>query len=100
MYRVKLCRVATQVLCLSFAQAFVVSTIYLPIMAPPAWGQASTIDTVPDNQRRSRQELEEAEKAAERARIQRLIEGDGDVTYADVLKDPDNIELNFRFAQT
>jgi hypothetical protein len=88
------------VLRISFAQVLVLSFLYVPIAAPPALGQASTIDTVPDNQRRSQLELEEAEKAAERGRIQRLIEGGADVTYADVLKDPDNIDLNFRFAQT
>ena len=40
----------------------------------------------------------EAERAGERARERSVFEGPP-VDYADVLKDPDNVELNYRFAQ-
>ncbi|MGB0629182.1 MAG: tetratricopeptide repeat protein [Alphaproteobacteria bacterium] len=62
--------------------------------------QQGAVESVPDAARRSQRELEDAAKAAERARIQRLLDSGGEVTYQDVLKDPDNIELNLRFART
>lgn len=100
MFRVKLRRLATRMLCLHIAQLSLLSTLSLSVLPLTASAQTGAIDTLPDDRRRTQQELEEAEKAAERARIQRLIEGGGDVAYSDVLADPDNIELNFRFAQT
>src|SRR6185295_8747340 len=41
----------------------------------------------------------EAERTGERAREQEPFEGPR-VDYADVLKEPDNVDLNYRFAQT
>jgi len=40
----------------------------------------------------------EAERAAEAAEEERALEGE-DVTYAQILADPDNVDLNYRYAQ-
>lgn len=66
--------------------------------AAPA--QTVDLENPGEVQRRSQEEIERTSRAAERARLQRILDSGGDVSYADVLKDPDNIPLNFRFAQT
>ena len=65
-----------------------------------ALAQNAQIDDFPDAQRRLQEQLERTDDAAYRARIGRLLDSGGDVSYADVLGDPDNIGLNYRFAQT
>jgi tetratricopeptide (TPR) repeat protein len=65
-----------------------------------ALAQNAQIDDFPDAQRRLQEQLERTDDAAYRARIGRLLDSGGDVSYADVLRDPDNIGLNYRFAQT
>ncbi len=42
----------------------------------------------------------QTEKAAEQAKARRPLETKEEVTYEDILKDPDNINLNFRFAKS
>ena len=81
------------------------SAFVLPVLlalAAPADGiaQQGGVENAPESTRRSQQELEDAARAAERARIQRLLGSGEEVTYQDVLKDPDNIELNLRFARS
>ncbi len=65
-----------------------------------ASAQNVQIEDLPDAQRRLQEDLERTGDASYRARIERLLDSGGDVTYADVLRDPDNIALNYRFAQT
>lgn len=78
----------------------VVPLLFASVSPVPAVAQQGGIENAPDATRRSQQELEDAAKAAERARIQRLLESGEEVTYQDVLKDPDNVELNLRFARS
>lgn len=70
------------------------------LIAVPVAAQNLDIDDARDEQKRSQEEIDRASSAAERARLQRLLDSGGDVTFADVLRDPDNIRLNYRFAQT
>ncbi len=69
-------------------------------LSPGASAQNVTVDGVPDAQRRLQEDLERTDSTAFRARIESLLQSGGDVAYTDVLRDPDNIDLNFRFAQT
>ena len=67
----------------------------LLLLAPVAWAQ--TTDT--DELERETTEAEERARAAGEALDYRAVEDGEPVTYADVLRDPDNVELNFRFAR-
>ena len=67
------------------------------VIATPA-GWAQTIIT--DQPERETTAAEQAQQAAERAADFRAEDPFRPVTYADVLKDPDNIELSFLFART
>lgn len=53
-------------------------------------------------ERATRQELREtqATRAAEEARKRGEAEGDGEVTYEQVMADPDNLDLNYRYARS
>jgi hypothetical protein len=46
-----------------------------------------------------REEKEKIEKVTQEAQKKRFIEGLAKINYPDVLKDPDNIVLNFKYAQ-
>lgn len=67
------------------------------LLGGPANAQVTSKES--ESSRRATQQRIKAGEAAKRAQRQRLLEGK-DVSYEDVLKDPDNIELNVRFAQT
>lgn len=69
-------------------------------IASPAAAQNLDIEDSREQQKRSQEEIERVSKAADRARVQRLLDSGGDVTFQDVLRDPDNVKLNYRFAQT
>ena len=62
--------------------AVLVVPLLLAFLSPDlATAQQGAVENVPDTPRRSQRELEDAAKAAERARIQRLLDGGGEVTY-------------------
>lgn len=66
----------------------------VPGLVPPATAQVVDDPNLPDSE--DEEERRRREKAAEDAR--NTFEDDG-VTYQDILKDPDNIELNLRYAR-
>ncbi len=73
--------------------ALIAALVVFP--APSLWAQ--TTDT--DELERETTAVEEAARAAGQALDFRAIEDGGPVSYADVLRDPDNLDLNFRFAR-
>lgn len=66
----------------------------------PGLAQTLRVDDLPEAQKRLQDDIERTDKAAAKARAARILESGGEVSYRDVLADPDNIELNIRFAQT
>ena len=73
--------------------ALIVALVVVP--APSAWAQ--TTDT--DELEREITAAEERARAAGEALDYRAVEDGEPLSYADVLRDPDNIDLNFRFAR-
>jgi tetratricopeptide (TPR) repeat protein len=73
-------------------------------LAPvPARVYAQTAVTEETDQQRQEQQLQMDEairKAAQRAQSRKGLETPREVSFAEVLADPDNIELNFLYAQT
>ena len=65
------------------------------VMAPSAWAQTSDTDAIA----RETAAASARARAAGQALDYRAAEDGEPVTYADVLRDPDNVELNFRFAR-
>ena len=74
---------------------FVAAFAGLLLFAPAGWAQ--TTDT--DELERETTEAEEARQAAGQALDVDTLSG-APVSYQDVLADPDNLELNLRFART
>lgn len=73
----------------------VLAAALLVVVAPSAWAQATDIDEI----RRETTGGEKRTRAAREALDYRAIEDGEPVSYADVLRDPDNLQLNFRFAR-
>ena len=65
------------------------------VMAPSVWAQTSDTDAI----ERETAAASARARAAGQALDYRAAEAGEPVTYADVLRDPDNVELNFRFAR-
>lgn len=73
------------------------ATALAVLIASPALAQ-----TVEEEAARTAQEAPAAARAAEsadEAKARRPLEGAGDVTYEDILKKPDDVELNYRWAK-
>ena len=70
--------------------------------AAPALAQPNRPPPVQEQQRPSQgvRETERAERASEASQALRPLEPGERVTYQDVLQHPDDVELNYRFAQT
>lgn len=70
------------------------------LWAPPLGAQVDVIEDT-ERQRQQRQlEIERTNRdAAEQAAARRALETREDVTYEQVLADPDNLDLNFRYAK-
>lgn len=81
--------------------AAVFLAVGLGVVAPPqAHGQLTSQPQTQDI-REQQEQLQRAKDAAAAAAVQRREqEGVRPVTFADVLKDPDNVELNFDYART
>lgn len=68
------------------------------LIAPALFAQDfPTYSTEPE---RRKQTQDQAEKAAEEARKRRGLEAGAEVTYEQVLADPDNVDLNYSYART
>lgn len=72
----------------------------LSLLAPPA--RAQDVDTEEELQRpqEAAEEQQESVEAAEEAEERRATEAAPEIGYDDILKDPDNIELNYKYAQS
>jgi Flp pilus assembly protein TadD len=76
---------------------FVAAAIGVMLLCAPAlWAQTGDTEEVSQQTSSS----EQAEQAAGQALDILELDSGPPVTYADVLRDPDNIELNLRFART
>lgn len=73
----------------------VLAAALMVVLAPSAWAQAFDIDEI----RRETTGGEKRTRAAGEALDYRAVEDGEPVSYADVLRDPDNLALNFRFAR-
>ena len=68
-------------------------------ISPHGWAQsADSAEQVPEALKRETGAIEQTVRASGRARDFSVDDG-APVTYADVLKDPDNLDLNYRFAR-
>lgn len=75
-----------------------VAVILAATVAPLAAGMAQTQPGFDETEAaRQKRLLEEQERAG--AASQEVLPAADDISYADVLKDPDNIDLNFRYAK-
>ena len=67
----------------------------LVVLAPSAWAQTTDTDEI----ERKTTAAKKRARAAGEALDYRAVEDGEPVSYADVLRDPDNVGLNFRFAR-
>lgn len=74
--------------------------ILAPVVLFPASRVSAEKDTESELPRRETQAALTTEKLAGEAREREIVETGGRITYEDLLRDPDNVELNFRFAKT
>ena len=88
---------------MKFGRFIVVTTagaVLLWTVFAPAFGRAQALDTdLLENEARAAAAVEQSREAAEQALDFRALD-DAPVTYQEVLADPDNVKLNFRFART
>ena len=73
----------------------VLAAALMVVLAPSAWAQTTATDEI----ERETTATEKRARAAGEALDYRAVEDGEPVSYADVLRDPDNLELNFRFAR-
>ncbi|PIP84697.1 MAG: hypothetical protein CO113_18965 [Elusimicrobia bacterium CG_4_9_14_3_um_filter_62_55] len=78
--------------------AFTLSAILC--LAGPTAAVAQNLDEEIQRPATATDRQQSALETADRAEAKRVVEGETGVTYADVLKDPDNIGLNYKFAKT
>jgi hypothetical protein len=73
------------------------------LLASGALAQAPETDNIPNQTQeleRKRKAQAEADKAAAAAKEREILEGKGDtITYEQILKRPDDVDLNYRYAQ-
>ncbi|TBR26303.1 DUF2860 domain-containing protein [bacterium] len=77
------------------------TTIHAAVLAALV-GAPAFAQTVEDDAARAAREAQtrtEAQETAAEAKARRPVEGAGEVTYEDVLKNPDDVELNYRWAK-
>ncbi len=67
--------------------------------SPPAFAQSQPPTSVIDPARETPRRIDEIRDIGREAETQRLLRPDRDVTYEDVLRNPDDIDLNFAYAQ-
>lgn len=80
-----------------FARAI---ALILPLMSAAAWGQQTDLGIqAQEDALRRIQQADERRSAEGRAARYQHIQG-GPVSLAEIMRDPDNIELNYRYAQT
>src|SRR3954469_17337852 len=65
----------------------------------PVWAQAQQPNVILAPTRDAPRQTEEIESATRESESQRLLRPDRAVTYEDILQRPDDIDLNFAFAQ-
>ena len=73
----------------------VLAAALMVVLAPSAWAQTTATDEI----ERETTAAEKRARAAGQALDYRAVKDGEPVSYADVLRDPDNLELNFRFAR-
>ena len=83
------------------SRSFVASTLSLLILAAPAFAQNNPDLIEKEGTRPAQRESVESQAAQAGAESAKLnANGGGDVTYEQVTADPDNVDLNYRYAQT
>lgn len=87
-------------LCRGAIVASVALAAALVVPAPAAWAQTEITDQPEQQPERELTAAERAAEAAEKALELGAVEEFEPVTFEEMLRDPDNIELNFRFART
>ncbi len=74
----------------------VLAAALMVVLAPSAWAQTTDTEEI----KRKTTAGEKRVRAAGEALDYRAVEDGEPVSYADVLRDPDNLELNYRYART